>query len=52
MCILRHKVCNGQNTPPSNQISIFSNLVFQIKIYNFILCFQEHKASIRLLKIH
>ena len=48
MCKLRHKVRNSQNIPPSNQISSISNLVFQIKIYIFILGFQKHMASIRL----
>ena len=49
---LGHKVRNGQNIPPYNQASSFSNHVFQIKIYIFILGFQKHIASIRLLKIH
>ena len=48
MCKLRQKVRNGQNIPPSNQILSISNLVFQIKIYIFILRFQKHIASIRL----
>ena len=52
MCKLRHKVRNGQNIPRENEISSFSNLVFQIKIFSFTLRFQKHIASIRLYKIH
>ena len=52
MCKLRHKVRNGQNIPRENQISSFSNFVFQIQILIFTLGFQNHIASIRLYKIH
>ena len=52
MCKLRHKVRNGQNIPRENQISSFSNLVFQIEISIFNLGFQKNIASIRLYKIH
>ena len=45
---LRHKVRNGLNIPPLNQISSISNLVFQIKIYILMVDFQQHIASIRL----
>ena len=50
MCQLCHKVRNGQNIPPYNKISSFSNFVFQIKIYIFILGFQRDIASIHLKK--
>ena len=52
MCKLRHKVRNGQNIPRENEISSFSNLVFQLKISIFTFSFQKHIASIRLYKIH
>ena len=52
MCKLRHKVRNGQNISRENEISSFSNLVFQINFFSFTLGFQKHIASIRLYKIH
>ena len=41
MCELRHKVRNGQNITPENQISSFSNLVFQIKIFSSFYAFKN-----------
>ena len=52
MCTLRHKVRNGQNIPRENEISSFSNFVFQNNFFCFTLGFQKYIASIRLYKMH
>ena len=48
MCKLRHKVRNGQNIPRENEISSFSNLVFQIK-YNIYR--QKINKKVKIIKV-
>ena len=52
VCKLRHKVSNGHFYAMKVQISSIFNLGFPIKFLLFILGFQKHIVSIRLLKIH